>query len=74
MLVEVGTWQVLNEKSGKATLQYNKRCRLKVSYHGIQRWAKSRALGCEKFMVGSARMLLCKTGPPYSPSLYSADG
>ena len=37
----------------------------------IQRWAKRRALGCKKFLICSARLLLSKTGPPFSTSLYS---
>ena len=35
----------------------------------LQRWAKRRALGCEKFQPGSDWLLLSKTGPPFSPSM-----
>ena len=45
---------------------------------GRQRWAKRRALGCEKFLPGPAWLLLSNTGPPFSPSQYvgpaSCDG
>ena len=35
----------------------------------IQKWAKKRTLGCEKFQPGPAWLLLSKTSPPFSPSL-----
>ena len=37
----------------------------------LQRWTKRWTLGCEKFLPGPAGLLLSKTGPPFSPSLYS---
>ena len=40
------------------------------TYTKVQRWAKSLALGCDKFLPGAARLLLSKSGPSLSPSLY----
>ena len=37
----------------------------------IQRWPIRRALGCEKFLPDPAWLLLSKTGPSFSPSLYN---
>ena len=39
-------------------------------YVQIQRWDKKLALRCEKFLPIPARLLLSKTGPPFSPPLY----
>ena len=35
-------------------------------------WAKRPALGCKKVQPGSTLMLLSKTGPPFSPTLYNS--
>ena len=40
----------------------------------IPRWAKKRALGCEKFIGSSAWLLLSKTGPSLNTSLYLGIG
>ena len=40
-------------------------------YDVQRRWAKRRALNYEKFQPCPAWLLLGKTGPPFSPSLYS---
>ena len=36
----------------------------------IQGFTKRWALGCEKFLPGPAWLLLSKTGPPFSASMY----
>ena len=36
----------------------------------LQKWAKKWSLGCKKFLPGLAWLLLSKTGPLFSPSLY----
>ena len=36
----------------------------------LLRWAKKWFLGCLNFLPFSAWLLLCKTGPPFSLSLY----
>ena len=38
--------------------------------HIIQRRTKRLALGCEKFPLAPALLLLSRSGPPFSPSLY----
>ena len=37
----------------------------------FERWTLRRTLGCENFLPGPAWLLLSKTCPPFSPSLYN---
>ena len=64
----------VNSLPGCGITQLRKNIYTVVLYtsHGqwIQRWAKRWALGCEIFLPGPAWLLLSKSGPPFSLSLY----
>ena len=53
--------------SKKASVQLNTEAE---QVRNIQRWTLLWTLGCEKFLPGLAWLLLSKTGPLFSPSLY----
>ena len=53
-------------REAKDTVEFaDSRCTIAI----VQKWAKRRALGCEKSLPGPARLFLSKTGPPFRPYL-----
>ena len=53
-------------REAKDTVEFaDSRCTIAI----VQKWAKRRALGCEKSLPGPAWLFLSKTGPPFRPYL-----
>ena len=61
--------QSTNKDKDKATVADLQKVRV-ILVRFLRGFTKRWALGCEKFLLGPAWLLLSKTGPPFSASLY----